>query len=157
MIEEGHVIPEFNLPVSGGGELSSTDLKGKITVLFLYPKDDTSGCTKESIGFTEMHETFKELGADIIGLSPDGVESHDKFIAKHNLSMPLIADEEKELIRALNAWVEKNMYGRKYMGVDRSTFLVDKEGKIAKIWRKVRVPGHVDKVLQAVRDLIESR
>ncbi len=153
MVEEGNILQEFNLPVSGGGKLSSKDLLGKATVLFVYPKDDTSGCTKEAIAFTELKSAFDELGVEIYGLSPDGLESHEKFITKHDLKVPLISDDEKELIRGLGVWVEKNMYGRRYMGVDRSTFIIDAEGKIVKIWRRVKVPGHAEKVLEAARAL----
>ncbi len=155
MLEEGNIIPEFDLPVHDGSKLSSADLLGKTTVLFAYPKDDTSGCTKEAIAFSELQTAFKDAGADIYGLSPDSIESHEKFIAKHDLTIPLLADEEKLLIRPLGAWVEKNMYGRRYMGVDRSTYIIDKECKIVKIWRRVKVPGHVEKVLEAVKAMSE--
>ncbi|MGH1352889.1 MAG: peroxiredoxin [Methyloligellaceae bacterium] len=155
MVEEGNEVPEFDLVVSGGNNLKSSDLPGKLTVIFVYPKDDTSGCTKESIAFSELQDTFREAGADIYGLSPDSLESHEKFISKHDLKVPLLVDEEKLLIKALGVWVEKNMYGRRYMGVDRSTFIIDKEGKVARIWRRVKVPGHAEKVLQAVKELSE--
>ena len=150
---EGQPMPGFELPTNGGGSVSSETLKGQAYVLFLYPKDDTSGCTKETIAFTQAVDDFAAAGVKIFGLSKDSVASHEKFVAKHDLGIPLASDVEGNLVEALGAWVEKSMYGKKYMGIDRSTFLVDQAGKIAKIWRKVKVPGHVDAVLQAARDL----
>ena len=122
-------------------------------MLFLYPKDDTSGCTKEAIAFSNLLSEFETLGVDVIGLSPDPVSKHDKFVAKHGLRVPLVSDEEKQVLEAFGAWKEKSMYGRKYMGVERSTFLIDGEGRIARAWRKVKVPGHADEVLAAARAL----
>ena len=147
----GQTLPAFDLPTDGGGKATSADFAGRTLVLYLYPKDDTSGCTKESQGFSEQYESFKAAGAEVVGLSKDGVKSHDKFKAKYDFPFTLLADEETVLIDALGAWVEKSMYGRKYMGTDRSTFVVDGEGVIRKVWRKVKVPGHVDEVLEAVR------
>ncbi len=152
-VEVGQSVPEFSLPTDGGGTLSAADLKGKITVLYLYPKDDTSGCTKEAIAFKDSLEAFSAAGAQIVGLSKDSPASHDKFKAKHELPFTLISDEEGALVEALGAWVEKSMYGRTYMGIDRSTFLIDGDGTIREIWRKVRVPGHAAKVLKAVEAL----
>ena len=146
-------LPSFDLPTDGGGQASNADFAGKMLVLYLYPKDDTSGCTKESQGFSDQYEAFRAAGAEIVGLSKDGVKSHDKFKVKYGFPFALLADEETKLIAALGSWVEKSMYGRKYMGADRSTFLVDGDGVIRKVWRKVKVPGHVDEVLEAVKGL----
>ncbi|MDQ7018732.1 MAG: peroxiredoxin [Robiginitomaculum sp.] len=150
---EGSAAPDFTLPRDGGGTISLKDFRGKILVLYFYPKDDTSGCTTEAIGFSEKIEDFAEAGATIVGVSKDSAQKHDKFKAKHALKVILAADEELEAIKAYGVWVEKSMYGRKYMGIERATFLIDAEGKIAKIWRKVRVKGHVDAVLAEVKSL----
>ncbi len=147
----GQKLPAFDLPTDGAGQATNADFAGRTLVLYLYPKDDTSGCTKESQEFSEHYEAFKAAGADVVGLSKDGVKSHDKFKAKYDFPFTLLADEETRLIDALGSWVEKSMYGRKYMGTDRSTFLVDADGIIQKVWRKVKVPGHVDEVLKAVK------
>lgn len=152
-LEIGAQAPEFNLPRDGGSHLSSADLSGKVYILYFYPKDDTSGCTREAIDFSRLQPDFTKAGAITIGISPDSVAKHDKFIAKHELTIPLVADEDKSLCEAYGVWVEKSMYGRKYMGVERSTFLIDSNGKIARIWRKVKVTGHADAVLQAVHEL----
>ncbi len=153
MLNEGDQIPNFKLPANGGKNIGAEDLEGKISVLFFYPKDDTSGCTKEAIAFSELLEEFNTLGIFVAGVSPDSAASHDKFIEKHNLTIPLISDEEKEFIKTFGVWVQKNMYGRKYMGVDRSTFLIDRDGRISHIWRKVKVPGHAEKVLEEAKKL----
>jgi thioredoxin-dependent peroxiredoxin len=153
MPEIGDAAPDFTLATDGGGEFSLSAQKGKPVVVYFYPKDDTSGCTKEAIAFTESLADFEAAGAKIIGISPDGVAKHDKFKAKYDLGVILGADEEKKVLEAYGVWVEKSMYGRKYMGVERSTFLVDAAGKIAQAWRKVKVPGHAEKVLAAVKDL----
>ncbi|QFS99636.1 Putative peroxiredoxin bcp [Labrenzia sp. THAF191b] len=149
----GDVAPDFELEGDGGNKVSLSALKGKPVVVYFYPKDDTPGCTKEAIAFTEQSDAFAKLGVTIIGLSPDTAAKHDKFIAKHNLAIRLGADTEKEVAEAYGVWVEKSMYGKKYMGVERSTFLVGADGKIAEIWRKVKVPGHADAVLEAARAL----
>lgn len=153
MVAEGDVAPGFDLPRDGGGTISLADLKGKPVVLYFYPKDDTSGCTKEAVNFSALADQFAAAGAEIIGVSPDPVKSHDKFKAKHELSVTLASDEEKEAIEAYGVWAEKKMYGKTYMGVERSTFLIDPAGKIAKAWRKVKVPGHAEAVLEAVKSL----
>lgn len=145
--------PDFTLPASGGREISLSGLRGRIVVLYLYPKDDTSGCTKEAIGFSERLAEFEAAGAVVLGLSKDPVASHDKFAAKHGLSVTLLSDESGTTAEAYGAWAEKSMYGRKYMGIDRSTFLIDANGVLRREWRKVKVPGHVDDVLAAVRSL----
>lgn len=153
MPEIGDSAPDFTLPTDGGGSFTLSAQKGKPVVVYFYPKDDTSGCTKEAIGFTEAKADFDAAGATIIGISPDSVAKHDKFIAKHELGITLGADEDKAVCEAYGVWVEKSMYGRKYMGVDRSTFVIDAEGMIAQAWHKVKVPGHVEKVLAAVKAL----
>ncbi len=149
----GDAAPDFSLPTNGGGTLSLASLTGKKVVLYFYPKDDTSGCTAEAVAFTALASDFADANAVVIGVSPDSVKSHDKFAAKHNLSVVLAADEEKAACQAYGVWKEKSMYGKTYMGVERSTFLIGSDGKIAAIWPKVKVPGHAEAVLQAVRAL----
>jgi peroxiredoxin Q/BCP len=153
MLDIGQTAPDFTLPRDGGGEVTLSALQPKTVVLYFYPKDDTSGCTKEAMGFAEAYADFRAAGAEVIGVSKDGVVSHEKFKAKYELPFPLGSDEEGKVVEAYGAWVEKSMYGRKYMGIDRSTFLIDSAGTIQKAWRKVKVPGHVEEVLRAVRDL----
>ena len=147
------IAPDFTLPRDGGGEVTLSDLRGGSVVLFFYPRDDTPGCTKESIGFSEQLQAFADAGAQVFGISRDSVAKHDKFVAKHGLTTPLLSDESSTVCENYGVWVEKNMYGRKSMGIERSTFIIDPEGKIARVWRKVKVPGHVDEVLEAVRAL----
>ena len=148
----GDAAPDFTMPTDGNGEVSLSDFKGQSLILYFYPKDDTPGCTKEAQGFTEALEEFNGLNAAIIGVSKDSVAKHDKFKAKYDLSFPLASDEESDVCERYGAWVEKNMYGKKYMGIERATFLIDENGKIAEIWRKVKVPGHVDAVKEALQD-----
>ncbi|NOD91823.1 redoxin domain-containing protein [Ruegeria sp. HKCCD4884] len=145
--------PDFTLPRDGGGEVTLSALRGGTVVLFFYPRDDTPGCTKESIGFSEQLQAFADAGAHVFGISRDSVAKHDKFVAKHGLTTPLLSDENSTVCENYGVWVEKNMYGRKSMGIERSTFVIDAEGRIAKVWRKVKVPGHVDEVLEAVKAL----
>jgi len=152
-LQSGDPAPAFDLPSDGGGRARLADFEGKTLVLYLYPKDDTSGCTSEANAFTALAEDFKKAGAVIVGLSKDSIKSHDKFKAKYGLEVTLASDESGETIEALGSWVEKSMYGRKYMGIDRSTFLIDAAGVIRQIWRKVKVPGHADQVLKAARAL----
>ena len=152
-VVEGALAPQFNLPRDGGGNVSLADLAGKTVVLYAYPKDDTSGCTTEALDFTALAGEFAEAGAVIVGLSPDPVKAHDKFIAKHDLGIILASDEDKSVLEAYGVWKEKSMYGRTYMGVERSTFIIDGSGTIARIWRKVKVKGHAQTVLEAVRSL----
>jgi len=147
-LSEGSLAPDFNLVADNGESMSLSSFSGKQIVIYFYPKDDTSGCTKEAIAFTGMRTQFDAQETIILGASPDGVLKHQKFKTKHELDVTLLADEEKTLAEAYGVWVEKNMYGRKYMGVERSTFLIDRQGKIAKIWRKVKVAGHAEAVLQ---------
>ena len=147
----GTPAPDVTLPRDGGDTVSLADLSGPI-VLYFYPKDDTPGCTKEAIGVTEQAEAFAASGATVIGVSKDPVAKHEKFIAKHNLGIMLLSDAEGDVCERYGVWVEKNMYGKTYMGIERATFLIN-DGKIAQVWRKVKVPGHVDAVLEAVRAL----
>jgi peroxiredoxin Q/BCP len=149
----GDKAPAFNLPRDGSGKVSLTSLKGKKLVLYFYPKDDTSGCTKEAIDFTALKAQFAKAGAEVIGVSPDPVKAHDKFVEKHKLGITLLSDESKEMLEAYGVWTEKSMYGRKYMGVERTTFLIGSDGKIAQIWNKVKVPGHAEEVLKAAKSL----
>ena len=153
MVEEGQKAPDFALPADDGTTIALSKLKGQAVVLYFYPKDDTSGCTQEAKDFTCLAEDFAALGAVVVGISPDSAKSHQKFRDKHGLAVRLAADEEKTAAGAYGVWVEKSMYGKKYMGVERSTFLIDPKGKVAKAWRKVKVPGHAEEVLAAVRGL----
>lgn len=153
MLEEGVKAPGFKLPDEEGKILDLGKLKGKPVVLYFYPKDDTSGCTAEAKDFSCLMAEFAAAGAEVIGVSPDSSKSHAKFKTKHGLEVRLVADEEKSAAEAYGVWVEKSMYGKKYMGVERSTFLIGKDGKVARIWRKVKVPGHAEEVLAAVKDL----
>ncbi|MCM2292776.1 thioredoxin-dependent thiol peroxidase [Allorhizobium sp. BGMRC 0089] len=149
----GATAPDFTLPRDGGGDVSLAAFKGKPVVVYFYPKDDTSGCTTEAKSFTELLPEFEKAGAAVIGISPDPVKSHDKFVAKHGLGVILGADEDKSVVEAYGVWKEKSMYGKTYMGVERSTFLIDKDGKIAALWPKVKVAGHAEAVLKAVQEL----
>ncbi len=152
-VTEGSKAPDFSLETDGGGKVRLGDLKGRAVVLYVYPKEDTSGCTVEALAFSALKKKFEAAGATIIGVSPDPVKSHDKFKAKHDLSIMLAADPDKKMLERYGVWVEKSMYGRKYMGAERSTFLIDPQGKVARVWRKVKVPGHADEVLAAVKEL----
>jgi len=152
-LDIGSRAPVFTLPADGDRKLSLKDYKGQKLVLYFYPKDDTPGCTKEAIGFTEFKKEFDAAGAAIIGVSKDTPAKHDKFKTKHALTVDLVSDEEGTVIEKYGCWVEKNMYGKKYMGIERATFLIDETGKIANIWRKVRVKGHVEAVLEAAQTL----
>jgi len=150
---EGAPAPNMNLPRDGGGNVSLAELAGKKVVLYFYPKDDTSGCTTEALDFTALADEFAAAGAVVVGVSPDPVKAHDKFVAKHNLGVILASDEDKTVLEAYGVWKEKSMYGRQYMGVERSTFLIKDNGEIARIWRKVKVKGHAQEVLEAARAL----
>jgi peroxiredoxin Q/BCP len=151
--EQGNLAPDFTLPSDGGGKIKLSGFKGRKVVLYFYPKDDTSGCTLEAVTFTSLAPEFEAAGAVIIGVSPDSVKAHDKFKAKHDLGVTLVSDEAHEAIDAYGVWVEKSMYGRKYMGVERSTFLIGPDRRIAEVWRKVKVPGHAEAVLKAAKAL----
>ena len=147
----GDKAPDFSMPSDGGGTVSLSDFKGRYLVLYFYPKDDTPGCRKEAIGFTESKAEFDALNASILGVSKDTPAKHDKFIAKHDLKVALGSDESGEMIEGYGVWVEKNMYGKKYMGIERATYLIGPDGNILEIWRKVRVKDHVSAVLTAVK------
>ena len=150
-LDIGDQAPDFDLPGAGGETISLAGLKGHKIVLYFYPKDDTSGCTLEAQGFNGLLDAFGAADARVIGVSPDSVKSHDKFRAKYGLTFPLASDEAKGMLEAYGVWAEKSMYGRKYMGVERTTILIDREGRIARIWPKVKVPGHAEDVLDAAR------
>jgi peroxiredoxin Q/BCP len=152
-IEAGDRAPAFTLPADGGGEIDLAALKGRKVVLYFYPKDDTAGCTKEAIGFSERIGDFERAGAAVIGVSKDPVGTHDKFIRKHKLAVRLVSDAEGHLCEDYGVWVEKSMYGRSYMGIERASFLIDGNGVVREVWRKVKVPGHVEEVLAAVEAL----
>ena len=149
----GDSAPDFTVLTDAGQLLTLSSLKGRPVVLYFYPKDDTSGCTTQACEFRDQFPQFESGNAVILGVSPDSVASHVKFKAKYSLPFTLLADTEKVISMAYDVWREKSMYGRKYMGIDRSTFLIDSKGKLAKIWRKVRVPGHVVEVLAAAKSL----
>ena len=153
MPEVNETAPDFTLPVTGGENVTLSTLKGKPVVLFFYPRDDTPGCTKESIGFSESKADFDAAGAVVFGISKDSMASHDKFTAKQSLTVPLLSDEHGSVCEDYGVWKEKNMYGKKYMGIERTTFLIAANGTIAKVWNKVKVPGHVEDVLETVRAL----
>lgn len=146
----GDLAPNFKLPKDGGGEIELETLRGKNVVLYFYPKDDTSGCTNQAIQFSEKKDEFAAKNTVIIGVSKDSIKSHDKFKAKYDLKIDLLSDEELNVANSYGTWVEKSMYGRKYMGMDRSTFLIDVDGKIKKIWRKVKIPGHIDEIFKSI-------
>ena len=145
--------PDFELPTDGGGSVKLSALRGRKVVLYFYPADDTEGCTIEAIDFTAHLGDFEKAGATVIGVSPDSQKSHDRFKAKHKLGLVLAADVDRKTIDRYGLWVEKTMFGRKYMGVERATFLIGPDGRVARTWRKVRVKGHVEDVLAAARQL----
>ena len=151
MPEEGKKAPDFKLTDQNEKTISLSDYKGKNVILYFYPKDDTSGCTKEACSFRDDFPKFKKVDAVILGVSPDSVESHKKFAKKYNLNFSLLADEDKEVIKKYDVWKEKSMYGRKYMGVERTTYIIDPEGKIKKIFRKVKVDEHNIEVMEALK------
>ncbi|WP_297737779.1 thioredoxin-dependent thiol peroxidase [uncultured Maricaulis sp.] len=152
-LKTGDLAPTFTLPADGGETIDLAELRGQIVVLYMYPKDNTPGCTTEALDFTAAADAFTAAGAVVIGLSKDSVKKHDNFKAKHGLQVRLASDEDGEVVEAYGSWVQKKLYGREYMGIDRSTFLIDREGRLARIWHKVKVKGHVDEVLEAVRAL----
>jgi thioredoxin-dependent peroxiredoxin len=152
-IETGDKAPDFTLPTDGNGKVQLSKLRGRKVVLYFYPKDDTSGCTAEACAFRDNLPKFGKLEAAVIGVSRDGVAAHDKFKKKYDLPFPLAADEKGEVCEAYGVWVEKSMYGRKYMGIERTTFLIDEKGVVRGLWRKVKVPGHVEAVLAAAKAL----
>lgn len=151
-LHEGMQAPDFSLPTDGEAPVRLSDFRGRMVVLYFYPKADTPGCTTEALDFTARKEAFETAGASVIAVSPDACAKHAKFRAKHDLTILLASDEDHSMAESYGVWVEKKNYGRTYMGIERSTFLIDAEGKIAKIWRKVRVKDHAEKVLEAVRE-----
>jgi peroxiredoxin Q/BCP len=151
MLGEGDAAPDFTLHDDGGKPVKLSDLKGDAVVVYFYPKDDTTGCTKEALDFTALKPEFDKLKTKVFGISPDSAKAHAKFRDKHQLKVTLLADEEKTAIQAFEVWAEKKMYGKSYMGVDRSTFLIGPDGKIVKAWRGVKVPGHAAEVLAALK------
>jgi len=153
MIDIGDKLPDFTLATDGGGSVSSSDLKGKIVVLYFYPKDDTPGCTKEACAFRDNLPDFSKLDCVILGVSRDDGASHDKFKSKFSLNFPLLSDADGKLCEAFGVWKLRNMYGKEFMGIERSTFLVDGAGTVRKSWRKVNVDGHIDEVLKEVQAL----
>jgi peroxiredoxin Q/BCP len=150
---DGDRAPDFDLPTDSGGRARLKDFRGRKLVVYFYPADDTSGCTLEAIDFTKAAKDFAKAETSVVGISPDSADSHDRFKAKHDLAVALAADPEKSAINAYGVWVEKNMYGRKYMGVERATFLIGRDGRVARAWRKVKVKGHVEEVLAAAEAL----
>ncbi|MDA0186903.1 MAG: peroxiredoxin [Proteobacteria bacterium] len=153
MIEIGTQAPDFTLPRDGGEMLSLSALRPKAVVLYFYPKDDTSGCTREAVDFTALGAEFAAAGAMVVGVSKDTAAKHDKFVAKHALGVALVSDEDSDLCERYGVWVEKSMYGKSYMGIERASFLIDGAGVVRAIWRKVKVPGHAAEVLDAVKAL----
>ncbi|WOH69887.1 peroxiredoxin [Bradyrhizobium sp. BWA-3-5] len=152
-LTEGAMAPAFSLPRDGGGTVSLADYAGRKLVLFFYPRADTPGCTREAIDFTRLNDAFAEAGAVVLGISADTVKAQESFRDKHELSVPLISDQQHEMLEAFGAWGEKSMYGRTFMGIIRTTVLIGADGRIGRIWRNVRVDGHADEVLEAVRAL----
>lgn len=150
-VKEGDQAPDLDLPTDGGGRFRLSDHRGMPVVIYFYPKDDTSGCTREAIDFSARKPDFDQMQTTIVGISPDDQQCHERFKTKHGLAIVLAADVDKQAAEAFGVWGEKSMYGRKYMGVDRSTFLIDRNGVVAKAWRNVKVPGHVEDVLDAAR------
>ena len=152
-IDIGAKAPDFTLPTDGNGEVTLSKLAGQKVVLYFYPKDDTSGCTAEACGFRDSFPDYGKTGAVVVGISKDSVAAHDRFKKKHGLPFILASDAHSDVCEKYGAWVEKSMYGKKYMGIDRSTFLIDRSGTVRGVWRKVRVPGHVAEVLKAAQAL----
>lgn len=153
VLKPGDPAPPFKLPTAGGGAVSLAGLKGKRVVVYFYPKDDTPGCTQEALSFTENAKAFARANTEVVGISRDSVAKHDKFAAKHGLAVRLASDEDGKVCEAYGVWVEKSLYGRTYMGIERATFLIDEKGRIHHVWRKVRVPGHVEDVLKVVKTM----
>jgi len=153
MPDTGQTAPDFTLPRDGGDQITLSALRPAPVVLFFYPRDDTSGCTKEAIAFTALQGEFEAAGARVLGISKDTVAKHDKFRDKHDLGIPLLSDAEADICEQYGVWKEKSMYGKKFWGIERSTFLIDGSGQIARVWRKVKVPGHAEEVLEAVNAL----
>ena len=153
MPDIGQPAPDFTLPQDGGDNVTLSDLRPQNVVLYFYPKDDTPGCTKEAIGFTDTAQAFADANTVVLGVSKDTVAKHGKFRAKYDLGVKLLSDADSDVCERYGVWVEKNMYGKKYMGIERATYLIDSAGNIAQVWRKVKVPGHVETVLEAAKAL----
>ena len=153
MLKPAEAAPDFTLPRDGGGTVTLSDLRPAPVVLFFYPKDDTSGCTKEAIAFTGLGREFEAAGAKVFGISKDTVAKHDKFRDKHELGIPLLSDAESDVCEQYGVWKEKSMYGKKFMGIERTTVLIGGDGKVVRVWPKVKVPGHAEEVLEAVKAL----
>jgi thioredoxin-dependent peroxiredoxin len=153
MVQEGDPVPDVRLEGAEGKTVSPADFSGQKLVVYFYPKDDTSGCTSEAQAFTALADEFRNTGTWILGVSKDDAGSHAKFTAKYDLKVPLATDPDGTVCEAFGTWTEKSMYGRKYMGIERATFLVDRDGVVKKVWRKVKVPGHAEEVLAAAREL----
>jgi thioredoxin-dependent peroxiredoxin len=153
MPTEGSPAPPFTLPADGSGQVSLNDFRGRTLVLYFYPKADTSGCTKQAQGFSALKQAFTKAGAVVVGVSADPARALDKFKAKYGLDLTLATDETHKTLEDYGVWAEKSMYGRSYMGIERTTFLIDGEGRVARVWRKVKVPGHAEEVLAAVKAL----
>jgi peroxiredoxin Q/BCP len=152
-VEEGKRAPAFTLKVDDGSTVRLSDFEGQPVVLYFYPKDDTPGCTREACAFRDQHKELKKLGAAVLGISPDSVDSHAAFRDKFRLNFPLLADADHKIAEKYGAWREKNMYGKKSMGIQRSTFLIGPDGKVAKVWKRVKVDGHDEKVIEAIQEL----
>lgn len=152
-VEAGKRAPDFSATTDGGGKVTLSDFKGKNVILYFYPKDDTPGCTKEACGFRDAKPNFSKAKAVVFGVSKDSVARHDKFREKYDLNFPLLSDEDGKICEKYGTWIEKSLYGRKYMGIDRATFLIDGKGVVRQVWRKVKVPGHVEEVLAALKAL----
>lgn len=155
MVNEGDKAPQIDLPATPGGRFDLAAADGPV-VVFFYPKDDTPGCTVEAIDFSAHLQEFRDIGVSLVGISPDPIAKHEKFTSKHNLTVPLASDEEKSVLQAYGVWVEKSMYGKTYMGVERSTFVIGSDGTIKKVWRKVKPKGHADAVLQEIKSMREG-
>jgi peroxiredoxin Q/BCP len=153
MVEEGDRVPDVKLVAMDGREIGPLDFKGNKLVLYFYPKDDTSGCTREAQDFSALAEEFEKAGTWILGVSKDDPKSHEKFSGKYDLKVPLATDPDGSVCEAFGTWTEKSMYGRKYMGIERATFLIDRDSVVKRVWRKVKVPGHAEQVLKAAREL----
>lgn len=157
MVQVGEKVPDFTLPASGDRSYSFSEFLGKIVVLYFYPKDMTPGCTTEACDFRDRNEVLQSMGAVVIGISPDPVKSHEKFIGKHALPFPLLSDEDHQVAEMFGVWKLKKRYGREYMGIERSTFLIDRKGILRREWRNVKVAGHAEEVTEAVQALGESQ
>lgn len=152
MLEAGKKAPSFSLMDANGVKVSLNDFKGRKVVLYFYPKDNTSGCTKEACDFRDFFPDFKKLKVTVIGVSPDSIDSHKKFIQKYNLPFILLSDDKKEVVAKYNVWKEKSMYGKKYMGVERTTYIIDEEGKILRVFPKVKVEGHINEIIKVLKE-----